>query len=522
MKSAEVNIIVSTVLGLNQVVPVVGPHPPRTCGSSLGQLALGLLDISRVEVEQRTLLQLVSVGWLWHSHRLVVFVHVLNEPDDILSCAVGSERPGSIGVSDGKSIVGKTFHHASLPNEPLVGISRLLVNRSCNVSTNVQLQTSSSDDKVTRDALAVLENDFVGSNRVDVTSGDVSLALAQGLVEVTVGANAETLVPRVVLGLEVRVEWDILGELRLGELAENALSDTGESAEDVVRGIDTSDVLLTNQEGCCSTRKNRTDELGDGIVLLQREDVSRRALDQGDVLGDVCHGGYESDSSGTRANDSHPLSTVVVLSDIPELWVNNLALEVLNTGDIRLQSCIVVVVTSASIEEARPVVLLLSILVDSDKPASLLCRPISVGDLGAESDVFGDAVIISDLLEVSDDFLTLCNIGASPLLEGVTESVKIRVGSNTGVLEEVPSTTEVVTTFENEVLLVGKFVLETVSGVDTRDTGTDDEDVEDLGVVVVDRAHIVKIGVVCVCDDREKEGWRWVRFKKKRWPSKGR
>ncbi|KAI3477047.1 hypothetical protein L1887_61344 [Cichorium endivia] len=409
--------------------------------------------------------ELVAVRGLGHRHGLVVLVHVLDESDDVLCGAVRAERPGCVGVADRDGVVGQALHHAALPDKQLVGLDGLLVHRGLDVTANVELEAGGGDDEVARDALAVLEDDLVAGDLVNVAGGNVRLALAERRVKVAVRADAQTLVPRVVARLEVRVERDVLGQLCFGHGAEDALGDAGEGAEDVVGGVDAQNVLLTDEEGGHPARHDGTHDLGDGVVFVERDNVGGRALDERDVLGDVGHGRDEGDGGGARADDGDALAAVVVLGDVPELRVDDLALEVLDAGDVGLEGGVVVIVAGAGVEEARAELLLLAVLLGGDEPASLLGGPVGVGDGGLEVDVGGDTVLVGDPVEVGDDLLALGDVGTRPLLEGVAEGVEVRVGANAGILEEIPG------------------------GVDARDTGTDDEEIEHVGRVVVDRAH---------------------------------
>ena len=58
-----------------------------------------------------------------------------------------------------------------------------------------------------------MQLDAVLSDGVDRAGFDAARAVAQTGVEVAVGAEAETLLEDVVFGAEVRVDWDVDGEL---------------------------------------------------------------------------------------------------------------------------------------------------------------------------------------------------------------------------------------------------------------------------------------------------------------------
>lgn len=183
----------------------------------------------------------------------------------------------------------------------------------------------------------------------------------------------------------------------------------------------------------------------------------------------------ESDSCCTGAEDYYVLVLVVEVF-VPELWVNDLSLEVFDTWDGGFERSFIVVIASAQLQPSSTEGLLSrSIGRDIKSPRLVVTRPVGSIDFVVEEDLLVNAEHLSRLLDIVDDQVSLSNGGVlSPVSPWEAEGVQIGVRTKPRVLEQAPGTTDFVPAFKDDVAEFRIALLKTVGAIDARYSGTDD------------------------------------------------
>ena len=313
----------------------------------------------------------------------------------------------------------------------------------------------------------------------------------QGLEEVSIGGDAQALLPRIVFRLEIRIVRHALGQLLDRALPHHLPRRVREAAAELEEQGRQHQVLEPDD----AVRQPRGQEAPEplrGLVHRRhRHDIPRAPLQHRHALGLLRQDRQQRHGRGP-APDHHHLLALVVQPLGPELRVHHLPREPLDARHVTRQRFRVVIVPRAQHDKARPQHLLRPVRIYAQPPRLLLARPVRRDEPVAASDVPIDARdrgrladVGAERLPARDDLL----LRPGPPREG--EGVEVRVGADAGVAEEVPGAADAVARFEDGVGGRGQGGLQPVGGVDAGDAGADDDDVEGGGGSV---AHCSRSG----------------------------
>ena len=151
------------------------------------------------------------------------------------------------------------------------------------------------------------------------------------------------------------------------------------------------------------------------VLLWQTHDIRRTPLQLRHTAHSVIHHRrHHGNSSRSTTHDNHLLALVIQILR-PELRMNKLALEVVDTGDIRLQRGIVVVVTRTSDQPLGPVHhrprLSANIIpnLHLKPPPLFVAPPIRLHNLVSIPDLLVQIELVRRLLQVAHDALAARN-----------------------------------------------------------------------------------------------------------------
>nr|POE48055.1 hypothetical protein CFP56_01383 [Quercus suber] len=452
----------AAVSGLPDVGEVGGAGQPRGGGAGLGQLALGLDDVGGVEVEDGSGYH-VGVGVHGRGDGdLTLLPHAVQESGDELGGGVGAEGPGGVGVADDDGRVRDALDHGALP-DVLVGHAHgLAVDGDVGTTEQADAEAGGGDDDVgVEDLGGVLEDDALLGDLLDVSGDDFGVLTADGLVEVAAGADAEALLPRPVRGGEVRVHGVALGQLTAGASEQDSLRRLGEGAAELEEDEGEDEELEADELVGPGLGEEHLEELAGGVDAGEGHDVGGAALQHGDLSGLLGQVGEKGDGGGAAADDDDVLAGVVEILG-PELRVDGLTLEVVDAGNVGLEGLIVVIVSGGVDHEAGAEGLLLAGHVGLNGPELVVGGPVGGGHLVLEADVLVNAVDGGAVFDIVDDGL----------------AVGDGVGGGPGAPWEAEGAADVVAGLEQGVGTIGGLFLEAKGGIDARDTGADDEDIE--------------------------------------------
>src|SRR5690242_16919485 len=131
--------------------------------------------------------------------------HVVEQPADVPGSEIGAQRPRRVRIPDAPGEVRHTVEHHALVYVPLTGPDRPAVHGQRHLAERHHRQPGRRDDDVRRQFSAVGEPDPLVGKRVDGAGHDLRRAVAQGGEQIPVGHDAESLVPGLVAGHEVRI-----------------------------------------------------------------------------------------------------------------------------------------------------------------------------------------------------------------------------------------------------------------------------------------------------------------------------
>ena len=231
-----------------------------------------------------------------------------------------------------------------------------------------------------------------------------------------------------------------------------------------------------------ASRQDAAQQVGDGVLLGQRGDVGRRALQHRHVRGLLGHGGHERDGGGAAADDDHTLARVVEIVG-PLLRMDDRAGEALGAFERGRVTVVVAVVAAAREQEAGGQLDALARVstFSGDVPAGVGRRPVGGHDAMPEADVVVDALGGGGVLDVLQDRRAVDDrLLAAPRAERIAEGEHVRVRAHAGVAEQIPRAADGLPRLEDGVARPRAFILDVVAGADAGETGADDEDVEML------------------------------------------
>lgn len=188
---------------------------------------------------------------------------------------IGAECPAVLDVAEEDEGVGDSGKHGVAVDVALRGVLEDTVDMDLDSAGEHHLQTRGGDDDVglEGDLLAwLVDLNGFGGDVVDGSSHDVTGAVANGAEEVAIGADAKTLVPWIVRGVEVGIQRIALRQACLSTLAEDAFAEIGVAAEDVVGHEVEEQEAPTQDTRCPRSWEDRADEFAEAIVLRHRGD----------------------------------------------------------------------------------------------------------------------------------------------------------------------------------------------------------------------------------------------------------
>ena len=96
-----------------------------------------------------------------------------------------------------------------------------------------------------------------------------------------------------------------------------------------------------------------------------------------------------------------------------------------------------------------------------------------------KADVFVDAEFGCGLAKVRQDVRAIGNrLCRCPWLEAVAKCVHVTIGANAGIAEQIPRAAHVVAALEDHIGTIRAFLLEEIAGADSRDSGTNNNDIK--------------------------------------------
>lgn len=235
-------------------------------------------------------------------------------------------------------------------------------------------------------------------------------------------------------------------------------------------------------------RREEARDPGESRLVGQVEDVRRASLEHRDLLGLGREVWQQRDCRCARADDHNLLvGDVQVLR--PELRMDDLALELVESGDMRRQRMLVVIVPGAEDDEPRLypdgqglllllIVAVVVVHVDVQVPEILFRGPVGRGQMVAILDVPVDSGFGGGFLHILLDGPAVRDgTIARPRTPCESEGVQIRVGADAGVAKEIPGAPDGRSGFEDSVGIRGELRLDAIGSVDARDASSDDDNI---------------------------------------------
>ena len=315
--------------------------------------------------------------------------------------------------------------------------------------------------------------------RVDAVGDDRRGSVADRLEQVAVGNEAQALVPRVVLGLEMRVDVVAGGELFLQAFAQQRLHRSRPATAELEAEHRAQHVLPAHDRIGRARREPAAQRIGDRVLRRQRDDVARRALQHRDVRRGLGHRGDERDG-GRAAADHHDLLAGVVDVIGPLLWMHDLSGEALGALEVRRVALVVAVVAAAHQQEAAGQVHgLFGVAAPRlHGPSGIGGGPLGAHDAVVKADLPIDTVLAGRLAYVVEDRRPVGDrLRLRPRLEGVAERVHVGVRADPRVFEQVPRPADAVPRLEDRVGLLRAVGLQVVAGADAGQAASDDQHV---------------------------------------------
>ena len=218
-----------------------------------------------------------------------VGVHVVQYAADELGDQVGLQGPRGIGVAEGDGHVRDTGQHQAFVGHRLGEVDRLTVAGRGGPTEQLHVQTRCGDDDIGLQLGAGGQLDTGFGECLDGVGDDVGLARLDGLEEIPVGGQADSLVPGIVARAEVLVVVEAFRQPPGRHIAQRLLEHLRESARHLVLAGGHRDRLPPVDHVGDVLGQVLVGLRGNGIVQRQRSDVGRRALQHGDVTRALVH-----------------------------------------------------------------------------------------------------------------------------------------------------------------------------------------------------------------------------------------
>ena len=418
-----------------------------------------------------------------HALTEIVPVHVVDEPADIFAGEIAFQRPGRVGVAEGRRHVRHVGIHHALVGQRVGEIDGAAVDADFETADDLEHQPRRGDDDVGRKLAAVLQANAVARKGVDLVGDDGGTLLADRLEQIAVGHEAEPLVPGIVARREMGRDVVVGAERHLHAL-EHQLLDLGRPApaeleeEHPPHHVAPADDMIGKPR-----RQIAAQFVGDGVLRRTRHHIGRRALEHGDLrrlLGELRH---QRHCGCARADHDDAFSRVVDVLG-PFLRMHDAAGEIRHARELRRIARLVFVIARAHEQEIAGEAHELGCALARDAlgldgPARVRRRPRRALDAMTEADVLLDAVLGCCLAHVVQDLRPIGDrLRIGPRLEGIAEREHVAVGADAGIAEQVPGAADTVAAFEDDVALARALALKMIARANAGQAGTDDEHVE--------------------------------------------
>ena len=225
--------------------------------------------------------------------------------------------------------------------------------------------------------------------------------------------------------------------------------------------------------------EDRAQQRGYRILGRQRHHIGRRTLQHGD-LGRLFRERWHQGHGGrTTADDHHALAATVQILG-PLLRMDDGAAEVSAAREFRGVAARVVVITAAHEQHiAGQTRTLTRAAFHLDGPARVGAGPPRRPHALAEADVLIETALGGRFLHIGQDRRPIGDrFRRQPGLGVIAHGVHVAVRAYARIAEQIPGTTDNITTFENRKGLAWTLVLQLSGGADAGQTGTNDDHVE--------------------------------------------
>lgn len=341
----EIHILLHiSVRGFPGVEEVVGPPLPRAHVAGHGHHRTPLACIGGFDIEVGLGLHCSparrdSGNRAGESSSLHGFQHAAEQDGR----GVGSQRPRGVGVAEHERTVGHVLH-PGVPPQDLVGQrDGLAVDEKPGSARDAQSEPGCGHDDVGLDRIARVQFYRVPMDVLDAAGDHACPACADRAVKVSVGSEAEALVPGVVGRLEVLVDRVLVSQ-RLDRLGPE--DPACRSREPLAIGVHEDGHEDEVETHDLEHQRSGEEPIQPGVSRVgQWHDVCRAPLHHGDVLRLVRQTGQEGNGRGAATHDGNLFSFVVQVRG-PELRVDDLAREILQGWDLGLERPVVVVVAT--------------------------------------------------------------------------------------------------------------------------------------------------------------------------------
>ena len=334
------------------------------------------------------------------------------------------------------------------------------------------------------------EQQALGGERVDPVGHDRRVAPADRPEQVSVGHQAQALVPGVVRRAEVGVDFVPVGQLGRRRLADQAPHQVRAASAELVEPGGQQDVLPpgdavghgTGKEPACARRQS--------VAARHGQHVGRGPLKQRHVRGVGGDRRHQGHRGGTTADHHHPLVGEVEVVR-PVLRVHDPALVVVDSGELRGVALVVVVVAAARPEHVTGEGHLVAVVLGGDRPAPVGRRPVRPSYGVAVADALVDAVLRCGLADVAEDRRAVGQrLVALPGTEPVAQRVHVGVRAHARVAEEIPGAATGLARLEDRVAATRDVGGEVAGRADPGEPCPHDQDVD----VVRGLRHAVSLG----------------------------
>ena len=206
------------ILGIPQIGQIGNPRQPRRLISGLGHRFRSLDHVRRREVQRRHGLHVRALLQPRHRGSDASFLHRVQQPGHEDRGRVHAERPGDVCVSEARRHVGHVLQHDAFPEVLFPHGLRDVVHGDLRAAADLELQARGCDDDVGVDVLARGKLDAGRRHGGDGVGDHRGFAGAHGFEEVSVRAETQALLPRVVAGFEMGVVRYVFRQLFDGDL----------------------------------------------------------------------------------------------------------------------------------------------------------------------------------------------------------------------------------------------------------------------------------------------------------------